>query len=99
MKLLTTIAAALGLIGLATIQAIAQQQNFPPVIDRPDVQVSPLSINSTEDDFAPVILRGGELLIFTSSRSGPFGGSGTQRIWVASKAPNGWSSPASTSEA
>jgi outer membrane protein OmpA-like peptidoglycan-associated protein len=99
MKRTTTIFAALWLIGLATIQAIAQPQNLPPVPNRPEVQITPLSVNSSEDDFAPAVLRGGELLIFTSARSGPFGGSGTQRIWVASKAPNGWSTPASTSEA
>jgi outer membrane protein OmpA-like peptidoglycan-associated protein len=87
---------------LMVIDAVAQetdpQASIPPVVNRPEVEIAPLDVNSPNDDFGPVMLRGGELLIFTSSRSGPFGEEGTQRIWVASKTSSGWSIPASTSE-
>jgi outer membrane protein OmpA-like peptidoglycan-associated protein len=82
---------------LLAVECMAQPEQGLPVPNRPEVEVTPLDINSNSDDFAPVVLRGGEMLIFTSARSGPFGGEGTQRIWVASRAPNGWSAPASTS--
>jgi outer membrane protein OmpA-like peptidoglycan-associated protein len=102
MKLSTLFAGVLALCGVVTVRLQAQQpiDSFPPVVSRPEVEVQALTINSTtEDDFAPVVLRGGDLLIFTSSRSGPFGPSGTQRIWSSSRQPAGWTTPASTSEA
>ncbi len=74
-------------------------QTTPPVPNRPEVQVSFLPINSSNDDFAPAVIRGGEYMIFTSTRSGPFGGSGDQRIWIAQRSTGGWAEPVSANEA
>jgi outer membrane protein OmpA-like peptidoglycan-associated protein/Tol biopolymer transport system component len=70
-----------------------------PVKDRPELQIARLSINSSDDDFAPVPLRGGEMLVYTSSAPGPFGSSGHQRIWMATRTATGWSLPLATGEA
>jgi len=71
---------------------IAQAQT-PPVPNRSDVQITPLGINSSDDDFAPVALRGGAVLLFTSARSGE------QRIWRTTRGSRGWSEPLPESEA
>lgn len=60
---------------------------------RSDIQVSSLDVNESADDFAPAVLRGGDLLYFTSSRPGPFSRSGLQRIWSSMHTPSGWSTP------
>lgn len=70
-----------------------------PVKDRPELQIAPLGINSAEDDFAPVPLRGGEMLVYTSTSPGPYGGRGQQRIWMAARTPGGWGTPTATGQA
>lgn len=72
---------------------IVQAQTPLPVPNRTDVIITPLGINSSDDDFAPVALRGGIELIFTSSRSGE------QRLWRATRGSGGWSEPMMESEA
>lgn len=69
-----------------------------PVINRAETDITPLSTNSLEDDFAAAVLRGGEQMIFTSTRPGMFGGAGTQRLWVTMRTSPGWSAPTTTSE-
>jgi len=76
-----------------------RSQTNPPVTNRPEVKVTNLSINSSGDDFAPVVLRGGDILVFTSTRSGPYGGSGDQRVWMSTRTTSGWSEPESANEA
>ncbi len=80
-KLFSTIL-ALMIGGLSA--AFAQN---PQVPNRTDVQITPLATNSSDDDFAPVVLRGGQTLIFTSARSGE------QRIWRAERGSGGWDMP------
>lgn len=75
---------------LCVTGAVAQQ---PVVTDRPELQITPLAINSSEDDFAPVSLRGGEMLVYTSASSGPYGEAGMQRIWMAQRVSSGWGLP------
>lgn len=97
-----TIAAALGALLILLCAARASAQNDGqglPVKDRPELQVAPIAINSSDDDFAPVPLRGGEMLVYTSTSPGPYGGSGHQRIWMAVRASGGWTPPLATSEA
>ncbi len=69
------------------------------VPQRTDIEIQPLVINSSDDDFAPVAVRGEEMLVFTSARSGPFGSVGTQRIWLSNKTGSGWSIPVSAGQA
>lgn len=69
-----------------------------PVTDRPELQIAPLSINSSEDDFAPVPLRGGQMLVYTSASAGPFGDAGQQRIWIAMREGGDWSLPNATGQ-
>lgn len=78
---------------------LSAQEMTPPVPDRGDIDVQPLMINSSDDDFAPVMVRGEEMLVFTSARSGPFGGVGTQRLWMATKTSLGWSQPVAAGQA
>lgn len=80
---------AIGFIA-RSIVALAQ---VPPVDHRADVQVTSLAINSSDDDFAPAALRGGTILVFTSSRSGD------QRIWQSFRGTAGWSAPMSLGQA
>lgn len=71
-----------------------------PVPDRSDVTVTPLTINSSQDDFAPQFVYQGRTLFFTSARSGPNGGRGDQRVWYAARqGTNAWTEPMSTGEA
>jgi outer membrane protein OmpA-like peptidoglycan-associated protein len=70
-----------------------------PVTNRTETDITPLSINSLEDDFAATVIRGGEQVIFTSARPGMFGSAGTQRLWLALRTSPGWSAPTTTSEA
>jgi len=81
------------------LSLVAQPAGQTPVKDRPELQIAPLSLNSSDDDFAPVPLRGGEMMVYTSSTSGPYGGSGHQRIWMATRTSAGWSLPLATGEA
>jgi outer membrane protein OmpA-like peptidoglycan-associated protein len=85
----------LALAALATLLPAARAWAQPTlsVPSRPDIQVTPLDINETTDDFAPAVLRGGDLLYFTSSRPGPFSRAGSQRIWSSTRTPSGWSTP------
>ncbi|MBS1911135.1 MAG: OmpA family protein [Bacteroidetes bacterium] len=85
---------------LATILACAVgltpalHAQTPPVPNRPDVSATSMSINSSgDDDFAPSALRGGEILVFTSSRSG------SQRLWRTVRSTGGWSAPMSEGDA
>jgi outer membrane protein OmpA-like peptidoglycan-associated protein len=89
------LANALLLAGATT--AIAQPRYDIP--NRPDIQVNSLDINESADDFAPAVLRGGDLLYFTSSRPGPFSSGGGQRIWSSTHTPSGWSTPWTSGEA
>jgi outer membrane protein OmpA-like peptidoglycan-associated protein/Tol biopolymer transport system component len=94
-RILTT--AALLLVTMTA--AVRAQHDELPVPQRNDIEIQPLVINSSEDDFAPVAVRGEEMLVFTSARSGPFGGVGTQRIWMATKSGTGWSLPVTAGQA
>lgn len=82
----------------ATVNAQPVPKSLP-VTNRTETDVTPLSINSLEDDFAAAVVRGGEQLVFTSARPGMFGGAGTQRLWLALRTSPGWSAPTTTSEA
>jgi outer membrane protein OmpA-like peptidoglycan-associated protein len=82
---------------LWAVAAYAQPQGDVPY--RPDIQISSLDINESTDDFAPAVLRGGDLLYFTSSRPSPFSRSGSQRIWSSTHTPSGWSTPWTSGEA
>lgn len=85
---------------LAFAPIVAHAQRAPDNIpDRPDIQVSALDINEAADDFAPAVLRGGDLLFFTSARPGPFSSIGAQRIWSSTHTPSGWSTPWAAGEA
>jgi OmpA-OmpF porin, OOP family len=84
MRLLTGLVAA---IVASTTLAHAQEVFTPPVTDRPEVQVVPLDINTTDDDFAPVALMGERAIAFTSSRTGD------QRIYMSVHESGGWSAP------
>lgn len=82
LRCLVAIAAAVVLV-LST-EALAQGMSPGlPVPDRPEIEVTPISINSASDDFAPAIVRGGRLMIFTSARSTPNSGRGDQRMFEA----------------
>ncbi|MBC8144373.1 MAG: PD40 domain-containing protein, partial [bacterium] len=85
-------------IAIAPVVALAQPKELD-VPHRADIQVSALDINEMADDFAPAVLRGGDLLYFTSSRPGPFGRDGAQRIWSSTHTPSGWSTPWAAGEA
>lgn len=80
-RFLSTIA-ALMIGGLSVMFA-----QGPPVPNRADVQITPLGINSSDDDFAPVVLRGGQTIVFTSARSGE------QRLWRSERTSSGWDLP------
>jgi len=96
-KTMRIIATALTILILGIVRAAAQPPGVPQQIPyRSELQVQPLAINSLEDDFAPVSLRGGELLIYTSASSGPYGGAGSQRIWMALRNSAGWGLPNAT---
>ncbi|HVK40569.1 MAG TPA: OmpA family protein [Candidatus Kapabacteria bacterium] len=84
---------------VAALVSPAVAQRGPDIPSRPEIQVTALDINEAADDFAPVVLRGGDLLLFTSSRPSPFSGSGSQRIWSSTHTPSGWSTPWTTGEA
>ncbi|MEP7219960.1 MAG: OmpA family protein [Bacteroidota bacterium] len=99
MKKIIDLSIVVVLAMLASATTKAQPAAGIPVKDRPELQIAPLGINSSEDDFAPVPLRGGEILIYTSSSSGPYGGAGKQRIWMAVRTPGGWGPPIATGEA
>jgi OOP family OmpA-OmpF porin len=71
----------------STMLAQAQQVFLPVVVDKPEVQVVPLDINTNEDDFAPVALLGERAIAFTSSRGGD------QRIFMSVRGSTGWSAP------
>src|SRR5436309_2907743 len=71
----------------------------PPVIDRPEIKITSLAINESADDFSNQVVRGGEQLYFSSARSGPFSSRGQQRIWMTNRTSDGWSIPATVSEA
>jgi len=71
----------------STVLARAQQVFLPVVVDKPEVQVVPLDINTNDDDFAPVALMGERAIAFTSSRAGD------QRIFMSVRSSNGWSAP------
>jgi outer membrane protein OmpA-like peptidoglycan-associated protein/Tol biopolymer transport system component len=94
----TLLVVVAGLMAVARVFAQQPQPGQPPVPSRPELQIAPISVNSSDDDFAPVPLRGGEMLIYTSATSGPYGGSGHQRIWMANRTSTGWSAPTATSE-
>ena len=83
--------------GLILTQVHAQ------VPDRDEVTISPLSVNSSDDDFASQYILRGEVLAFTSTRNSPHGSRGEQRIWMAKKVKNAgqteWQEPVSTNEA
>ncbi len=83
---------------LCVCATLAQQGGSLPVSDRPELQIAPLSINSSEDDFAPVPLRGGQMLVYTSASSGPYGRAGEQRIWMAIREAGGWGPPIATGQ-
>lgn len=82
--LIAMAACAIGALGIVQAQ---------PVPNRTDVQITSLDINSSDDDFAPAALRGGQVLVFTSSRSGE------QRIWRSMRGSTGWSAPMEEGEA
>ncbi len=66
----------------------------PPVEHRAEVRIATLGISAAgADDFAPAALRGGEDILFTSTRSGE------QRLWRASRNDDGWSTPVTESAA
>jgi outer membrane protein OmpA-like peptidoglycan-associated protein len=90
MKILTGLVAAC--IASSSV-ALAQDVFFPPVTDKPEVQVVPLEINTNDDDFAPVALMGERAIAFTTSREGD------QRIYMASRGTAGWSAPVSAGDA
>lgn len=80
---------------LASLSTSAQ-----PVPDRSDITVTPLEINSSQDDFASQFIYHGKTLFFTSARSGPTGGRGDQRIWYAAReGANNWGEPMATGDA
>jgi len=62
----------------------------PPLTDRPEIKITPLEINTTDDEFAPVPLKGFEHLIYTSAASTPFSSPGRQNIWSADRTNTGW---------
>jgi outer membrane protein OmpA-like peptidoglycan-associated protein len=67
--------------------AFAQDVFNPPVNNKPEVQVVPLDINTTDDDFAPVALMGERAIAFTTARDGG------QRIYMSVRGTSGWSAP------
>lgn len=71
-----------------------------PVPHRDEVSLTSLSLNSSDDDFAPQYVYRGQTLFFTSSRSSPTGGGGDQRIWYAPRqGVNTWDNPMATGDA
>lgn len=90
MKFMTGLAVA----ALATTTCVHAQNEFnPPVTNKPEVEVVPLEINSSADDFASVALMGERAIAFTSSREEG------QRIYIATRGTSGWSAPTWASEA
>lgn len=90
---------ALVALALMLAATVARAQRVGNVPSRPEIEITPLDVNEVADDFAPVVLRGGDLLMFTSSRPSPFSSSGSQRIWSSMHSPSGWSTPWVTGEA
>lgn len=70
-----------------------------PVPNRPEISVASIDINTSDDEFAAVPLRGATMIIYTSSASGPFSGSGDQRIWMSTRTSAGWGKPETANEA
>lgn len=62
----------------------------PPLTARPEIKITPIDVNTDYDEFAPVPLKGSMQLVYTSSASTPFSGSGTQNIWNADRISSGW---------
>lgn len=92
MKHIASVVALAGLLG-GGVGAQGQPTTHPPVQNRTGIEVTSLTINSSQDDFAPVPLRGDEALIYTSASSSPYSGLGDQRIWTARRNPSGWTPP------
>lgn len=93
-NILKTVSLASLLLGTGSSGAMAQRSaDSLPLTHRPEVRVTELEINSRQADLFPVVARGGELMIFTSGRSGETGGSGDERIWMAAAGSGGWSHP------
>lgn len=63
---------------------------MPPFTDRPEIKITPVDVNTDQDDFAPVPLKGAMQLMYTSSASTPFSGSGHQNVWTADRISTGW---------
>lgn len=66
----------------------AQQQ----ALSADEVVINPLSINTEENDIAPVFLHNGKLLYFTSERDAS-GLSAAQKIFVVPRTASGWGEP------
>jgi outer membrane protein OmpA-like peptidoglycan-associated protein len=90
---------SLMILAVTLLGGVARSQPLRDVPSRPEIEVTALDVNEASDDFAPVVLRGGDLLLFTSSRPSPLSSSGSQRIWSSTHTPSGWSTPWPTGEA
>lgn len=87
------IAATLG-FSLANRAAAQPRVEQPPVEHHADVRIATLGLSAADtDDLAPAALRGGEDILFTSTRSGG------QRLWRAARNGDGWSTPVTESAA
>ena len=64
------------------------------------VTITPLSINTSADEFAPHYVLRGDLLMFTSTRKSSTGRKGDQRIWFSKREKgNNWGDPVAVDEA
>ncbi len=71
------------LVSFATLLAQPEPARNLPVKDRSEIKITKMPFNGTYDDFAPVIIRGGRSMIFTSARPGPYSSSGEQSLFVS----------------
>lgn len=79
---------------VAGVGRLGAQEQLP-VKENADVVVRPAEFNTPQADFSPALLRGGQLMVFTSARSGGKG----ERIWIAERTSSGWSTPKPAGEA